>query len=333
MGMYQYPRDYKIHKTQTYSYKNNGNIQLSPHFTLKEFRSKGNDGADEVVICPYLINNGLEKLFEWLPNVKAINITSGYRSIAHSKAIGASGAKDNHHIGIAADIKVKKNDNTFYKPAEVACALQDNGWEGGIGLMRTALHIDAGSKYYFDETKKTGGAYTVVADWHSYTGITTNYSKTNQITKETNKSSTTNSAQHKYKIGDNVIFSTCYKSSMAPNNEAIAANKMSKNHGVITKIAVGKNPYLLDNGLCWVNDGDIRGYYNASAQPSQATHKGTPYILTVDFLNIRAINNKNSLKVGRINRGEKFYVTRWKGKWAQLENGRWVCALGYCRKA
>ena len=25
------------------------------------------------------------------------------------------------------------------------------------------------------------------------------------------------------------------------------------------------NPYLLDNGLCWVNDGDIRGSYTAPA--------------------------------------------------------------------
>lgn len=65
----------------------------------------------------------------------------------------------------------------------------------------------------------------------------------------------------KYKIGDHVIFSTCYKSSTAPNNEAIGASHMTRNHGTITKIVNAKNPYLLDNGLCWVNDGDIRGYY------------------------------------------------------------------------
>ena len=169
MGIYKYPRDYYLFPTKTYSYAKSGNIALSTHFKLGEFRSK--DKADEIVICPELINNCLEKLFVWLPNVKAINITSGYRSIAHSKTVGGAGANDNHHIGIAADIKVKKTDGTYYSPKEVACALQDNGWEHGIGLMSTALHVDAGSKYYFDETKKN----IQVADWHKYTGITTNY--------------------------------------------------------------------------------------------------------------------------------------------------------------
>ena len=42
----------------------------------------------------------------------------------------------------------------------------------------------------------------------------------------------------------------------------MTAAQMLRNHGVITRIVEGaRNPYLLDNGLCWVNDGDIRGYY------------------------------------------------------------------------
>lgn len=68
---------------------------------------------------------------------------------------------------------------------------------------------------------------------------------------------------YKYKVGDHVIFSTCYKSSSAPNSAAIQADAMLKNHGIITYIQEGaKNPYLLNDGLCWVNDGDIRGYYS-----------------------------------------------------------------------
>lgn len=62
-----------------------------------------------------------------------------------------------------------------------------------------------------------------------------------------------------HKEGDKVRFSTCYISSTASNKEAIPANRMSRDTGVITRIEKGaKNPYLLDNGLCWVNDGDIR---------------------------------------------------------------------------
>lgn len=70
----------------------------------------------------------------------------------------------------------------------------------------------------------------------------------------------------KHKVGEHIVFSTCYVSSSDPNSKAIQATNMARNHGVITSIKVGsKNPYLLDNGLCWVNDGDIRGMYGANA--------------------------------------------------------------------
>lgn len=72
-------------------------------------------------------------------------------------------------------------------------------------------------------------------------------------------------------IGEDVVFSTCYTSSTAPNSEAIPAGNMLKNHGVITYVAEGAaNPYLLDNGMCWVNDGDIRGQYNEDSAPTPA---------------------------------------------------------------
>jgi len=167
MGLYKYPRTYPC-PTVTYSVKKDGNKQLSAHFQVKEFQSK--DGADTVVICPDLINKCLEPLFKAM-NAKAINITSGYRTVKHSLAIGGSGTNDNHHLGMAADIKVKKQNGTYYSAKEVACALQDLGWKGGIGLMATSVHTDTGSQYWFDETKKTNGAYVQVADWHSYTGI------------------------------------------------------------------------------------------------------------------------------------------------------------------
>lgn len=69
---------------------------------------------------------------------------------------------------------------------------------------------------------------------------------------------------YKHKVGEHVVFSTCYASSIDPISKAIQASKMARNHGVITKIQSGaKNPYLLDADLCWVNDGDIRGAYQA----------------------------------------------------------------------
>ena len=70
---------------------------------------------------------------------------------------------------------------------------------------------------------------------------------------------------YKYHVGQKVRFSTCYKSSMDPIGikYAIQAKDMVRDTGVITKINNGSNnPYLLDNGLCWVNDGDIREVLN-----------------------------------------------------------------------
>ena len=92
-------------------------------------------------------------------------------------------------------------------------------------------------------------------------------------TANTGSSSTGAGTGTKYSIGQKVRFSTCYKSSTAPNSEAILSSNMSKDNGTITKIVAGaKNPYLLDGGLCWVNDGDIREVLNSSN--SQSANKG-----------------------------------------------------------
>ena len=64
----------------------------------------------------------------------------------------------------------------------------------------------------------------------------------------------------KYKVGDKVLYSSCYRSSTAPQAEAIIYKSFKT--GTITKILTNgcHNPYLIGNGTCWVNDGDIRGY-------------------------------------------------------------------------
>mgnify|MGYP002797295785 CR=1 FL=1 len=63
----------------------------------------------------------------------------------------------------------------------------------------------------------------------------------------------------KYHVGQKVRFSTCYRSSTEPIGQAIPASKMLRNYGTITAVYPGThNPYLLDDGLCFVNDGDIR---------------------------------------------------------------------------
>lgn len=66
-----------------------------------------------------------------------------------------------------------------------------------------------------------------------------------------------------HKVGENVIYSTC----------CISSDSMGHidkgGHGKITRIVAGsRNPYLIGDGVCWVNDGDIRGAYVAPVSPS-----------------------------------------------------------------
>ena len=84
-----------------------------------------------------------------------------------------------------------------------------------------------------------------------------------------NSSPAPNPQPHKYSVGQKVRFSTCYASSSDPISKAIQASKMARDNGTITRIKDGaRNPYLLDGGLCWVNDGDIREVLGANSTPN-----------------------------------------------------------------
>lgn len=96
-----------------------------------------------------------------------------------------------------------------------------------------------------------------------------------------------------HSIGEHVVFSTCYGSSTDPTSKAIGVGAMARNHGVITKIVDAPNPYLLDNGLCWVNDGDIRGQYTESAINYYPTYTGNS-VSIVDALNAIGVDSSKS---------------------------------------
>lgn len=82
----------------------------------------------------------------------------------------------------------------------------------------------------------------------------------------------------KHAIGETVRFTTCYRSSTdaAAIKNYILAKNMKKDTGKITRrLKVnGVSTYLLDNGLCWVNDGDIVGG-NTSANACPFKKSGT----------------------------------------------------------
>lgn len=83
----------------------------------------------------------------------------------------------------------------------------------------------------------------------------------------------------KYKVGQHVVFGSCYRSSTDPIGFPPAGKALtpSVNHGIITKIYAGRNnPYLINDGQCFVNDGDISGFYSESAQSIKIGDYVTP---------------------------------------------------------
>lgn len=151
-----------------YSFKNDGNKQLSAHFKVKEFRCK--DGTDTILIDLNLIT-ALENLYQYLNkkySIKSINITSGYRTVKHSLAIGST--KTSQHIkGKAADFNVKLSDGKTLSAEKICIALEDMKYIGGVGyITKTHIHIDTrGYKIYFDETK----SMRTTSSWYSYFNI------------------------------------------------------------------------------------------------------------------------------------------------------------------
>lgn len=93
-----------------------------------------------------------------------------------------------------------------------------------------------------------------------------------QSTKPDKPSQPSGGHSFKYAIGQKVRFSTCYISSTNAANRIspISAANMARDNGTITNQynINGVSAYLLDNGLCFINDGDIREVINGSSPQS-----------------------------------------------------------------
>ena len=109
-------------------------MKLSPHFADTEFFCSC---CGKSIKMSNILIERLEKLHDML-NAKAIIVTSGYR--CEKNPYGRP--TDAHRKGLAGDIKVQKQNGTFYKCEEIAEAAERIGF-GGIGLMPPdACHVD-----------------------------------------------------------------------------------------------------------------------------------------------------------------------------------------------
>ena len=110
-------------------------MKLSEHFDSTEFKC---NCGNEAKMSTLLIRR-LEELHD-LMDAKAIIITSGYRDPNCSVKVGGY-RNDAHTKGMAADIKVQKQDGSYYTAEDIAEAAEKVGF-GGIGLMNGACHVD-----------------------------------------------------------------------------------------------------------------------------------------------------------------------------------------------
>jgi|GEM_PF-1678877 len=131
-------------------------------------------------------------------------------------------------------------------------------------------------------------------------------------------------------LGEDVVYSTCYISS--DSTQYIAKG----GHGKITRIVAGsRNPYLIGDGVCWVNDGDIRGPYAAPAAqtPTPSAPNGYLVKVTAGSLNIRSGPGTNYRDVGDVHAGDVYTITETSGGWGRLKSGAgWIFLTGYTER-
>jgi len=148
----------------TYSNKTQGSVKVCKYITVKQMACK--DGTDKVLISQELMAM-IEKLYD-LMNCHHIDVSSGYRTPSHDRAVGGNG-KGQHTLGKAIDICFYNQQRTVISTKIVSCIAQDMGFTGiaNINTNYTYIHLDVRSsgKYYGNEIKSTGN---VTKDFYSY---------------------------------------------------------------------------------------------------------------------------------------------------------------------
>lgn len=136
-----------------YSLRRDGDLQLSPHFRLREFASK--DGSDKVLVDDDLVDL-LEQIREAAGG--AVSINSGYRSPTHNAAVG--GVSSSQHLyGRAADIVVSGASPLLV--GQIAEYYLDR--RGGIGVYQTFTHVD--TRAIRSRWDQRSGKQIVVGGW------------------------------------------------------------------------------------------------------------------------------------------------------------------------
>lgn len=109
-------------------------MKLSEHFDSSEFMCSC---CGQTRKMSDILISRLEQIHAYM-NAKAVYINSGYR--CPNNPYGTK--TDAHRLGLAADIRVQKQDGTYYTAQDIAEVAERIGF-GGIGLMLpNACHVD-----------------------------------------------------------------------------------------------------------------------------------------------------------------------------------------------
>lgn len=146
---------------QAYDLQRHGEVQLTKHLKVKEFRSYSS-GKKKLYSNEVIIHLGLpealEKLMAYL-GANKITIVNGYRCPEHNDAVGGS-KRSTHLFGLAADVKLFKDSKAI--SGKDICLVAEKLGFAGIGYMRgNSVHLDVSPSRIWrgDETKKENGAY------------------------------------------------------------------------------------------------------------------------------------------------------------------------------
>ena len=130
-------------------------MKLTEHFDSTEFDCTCGCGTNKTKI--ELVRK-LEELFDYM-DAASIPVNSGTRCPKHSLQVKGS-ANDGHVRGIAADIRVKKKDKSFYTGADIAEAAERLGFTG-IGIISAdSCHLDIRSADNYENAHWFGNEMT-----------------------------------------------------------------------------------------------------------------------------------------------------------------------------
>ena len=136
-------------------------------------------------------------------------------------------------------------------------------------MLETSGLFESKKSYTSGTTLYTGDV--LVTKTKGHTAIVTD-----GVSRSTNSSTSTNTSR-KYSVGQVVTYSSCYKASTDGVEKAVMCSPYKS--GTITKVLTTNvnNPYLINNGTCWLNDGDIRSIVGTNSNNSNNSSSSDTY--------------------------------------------------------